>query len=881
MRRYPGRRAAVQYVGAGFLALAAWLGPAAAAEATAAAAEATAAVAGGTAAAAGGTPMAAGGKAAAATGVAPPEPATPEAPDSGVGCAAAPATLSPGTRILRCLPRTGGADARRQAREELGRRLGLDSEAAARLASALARQEALRSRRAAAIRERSTEAFKAAEADELPAIESAFIDALDAAPENAAAAEEVRQFYREWRSPASGTAPAPGMLALIARSSDPARLALRLAGRPGIGYHGESVALLLAALAVRPGAAVLWAYAAQAAFGSLNWQIAFLEQSFRCLVPPGSTPDRDTVPAAAAIAESWLSKELEAGLAPRAAAAWYALPPAVRAVVEAGEERRFETTLDGVPFSAELRDFRLELAAAAVLAGNPQEARRLLTNLPPAAPEAVAAGSDSLAHAGRGRGLERRLLERWLAAPRDDPFNLLVEAVRSRQRGASEADSLDAACWQLVLARAAEREGYPGIAAYVLAFLAINLPVLAGDDEIAGTGRGVPPAVLIGGRAAAAEMVRLARELDEEAQAARARMRAALGPDPAAPIIARLLAAPLRGAAFEERPLPANLAPAGTLAKATAALRLPAGFTAVRTERQGKRMAVIALSRQYDDRWQVSNGGYWVLLSDEAGERWRRPLYTGLRENLPYTVRETSALPLLAGDRLQVEVEVKELNPFFATDAGPAELAPRQPRRGFYLDMPLSALERDSDGDGLTDLEEQRLLTDPEAADTDHDGLADGVDPMPTVAAVDTPSPEAGPVAALLTYMLEKGVQRPAAPERQPSAPRRRAPLRGCCDAEDDPSAPPWRATVFVAGERQWFAGLHPVERLIVLTPEEVAALRRKVTAPLIFGIDLLVLDRSGRRAVAIWRGELRGGTVELEQRGDGWHLRPLDFWES
>jgi outer membrane protein assembly factor BamB len=42
-------------------------------------------------------------------------------------------------------------------------------------------------------------------------------------------------------------------------------------------------------------------------------------------------------------------------------------------------------------------------------------------------------------------------------------------------------------------------------------------------------------------------------------------------------------------------------------------------------------------------------------------------------------------------------------------------------------------IRKDSDGDGLTDLEEERLGTDPHKADTDGDGDSDDVDPWPTV----------------------------------------------------------------------------------------------------------------------------------------------------
>jgi len=796
-------------------------------------------------------------------------------------------------------------------------------EAAKRLAVALARRDALRALVKALPEAVSTEVSERNLALSFRAGESAFIDALAAAPGDAAAAEETRRFYMEFGH--WDTLPSAEMLNLIARSLDPAILAMRLAGRHGVGYHIHSVDLLLAGLAVRPGAAPLWAYAAEAVLGSPDWQIAFLEHSYRCLAPRGSTPDAAVIPAAAAVAENWLSKELEAGLAPRALAAWRGLAPAVRKVVEGGATGHVEVEIGGVPFAGELRDLRLDLAAAAMLAGNPADARRLLARLaasgahapgsaalsPGVAPGASGAGAlmpdampaDPAAAAGwrmvaahrrdwqwaalaDGRELKRRLLDRWLGSPPADPFDLLVQSIPAMNFGADNPDSLASACWQLALARIAEREGYPEVAAHVLTRVKRRgFDVISGNDEIAGTGRGLPPSVLMGARGVAAEIVRLGREIEEDAQAARARARAALGPDPAAPVIDRLLRAPPR-AVFVERPLPADLegvaasrggngsgAPDGARDRAREVqLRLPEGFTAVRSERLGKRVVVVAVSQFYDRKSSASAGGYWVLLSDEKGTTWRHPLYTGLRANLPYTVREESALPLLAGDRLQVEVAVEELSSFLTSDdSGPAELAPRQARAGIYLEVPLAELARDSDGDGLTDLEEERLLTDPEDADTDHDGIGDAEDPMPTVAAVDTPSPAAGAAAALLGYMLDNG--------QDPPEPRRRAPFGGCCDPA--PAAPLAGRTVFVAGERQWFAGLRPAHRLIVLTAEELETLRRKVTAPLFFAIDLLVLDRSGRRGCAVWAGAYRGGTMALQQKGGNWQVEQLDFWIS
>jgi hypothetical protein len=51
-----------------------------------------------------------------------------------------------------------------------------------------------------------------------------------------------------------------------------------------------------------------------------------------------------------------------------------------------------------------------------------------------------------------------------------------------------------------------------------------------------------------------------------------------------------------------------------------------------------------------------------------------------------------------------------------------------------HWDLSVEALQRDSDGDGWTDVEERRLKLDPKKRDTDGDGIADGEDICPNYA---------------------------------------------------------------------------------------------------------------------------------------------------
>jgi hypothetical protein len=80
---------------------------------------------------------------------------------------------------------------------------------------------------------------------------------------------------------------------------------------------------------------------------------------------------------------------------------------------------------------------------------------------------------------------------------------------------------------------------------------------------------------------------------------------------------------------------------------------------------------------------------------------------------------------------------------FGETDARRSPPAPPNTPRTRTVTIDLVEVWRDSDHDGLTDLEEQRIGLDPQRADTDGDGLVDGSDTCPLFAAP-TNSPHDG-----------------------------------------------------------------------------------------------------------------------------------------
>jgi len=104
---------------------------------------------------------------------------------------------------------------------------------------------------------------------------------------------------------------------------------------------------------------------------------------------------------------------------------------------------------------------------------------------------------------------------------------------------------------------------------------------------------------------------------------------------------------------------------------------------------------------------------------------WARPRL--LNEAFWYVARDA---------RVTVKECVLELS-YTQTDpsAGKARETGRPPDGSRHLRVVLADITRDSDGDGWTDLEEERLGLSPSEADTDGDGTADGADVCPNLAA--------------------------------------------------------------------------------------------------------------------------------------------------
>jgi hypothetical protein len=673
-------------------------------------------------------------------------------------------------------------------------------------------------------------------------IEAGFINLLDSQPQEPRLRADLADFYYRWGTVMEGASPAA--LRLVSGAPDPIGLACLL--HRGAGDLGAD--LLFAALAQEPGTPDVWLEAARNARNAKNpaWSIVTFEEVVRRLLARQAGPDiqpdmqPDVQRLAAAAAESALELDVEVGQFDRASAMLDGLPAAVRAVVESGAAEKVQSQLDGVELAGDLQDVRQDLALLSLARGDMTGTDRWLASQP-------------VTHQGPWYGV----LAAWRQAP-DDPFEVLTSLLESNGEDSIRGGR------SLALAAVARRDGYPALEVRYLRW-ALSL---IGDLGPHGKRELAPPGIAAAATALEAEIGALRSRLEERLERSVEEAHAALGPDPVAPVVDRLLRTPLL-VEFREHPLPAAVVPPGEdlpAETAQALVHLPpeleGRFSIERTERRGRRAAVIAYSEEDD------NPGYWVILSSDGGTTWSRPLFAGLQLARDYAVHQASNLPLLAGDHLHVEVERRqsgsESEPESESESEPespaAGAAPAEGQagrgrgnaaRGIYLDIPLAALERDSDGDGLTDLYEEALVLDPQDPDTDHDGVEDGADMLPQVALQLRPGPESQALAAMFAAM----------------------------EARDRSGAPPdslHPPTEFWIADRQLFTAVHSRRRLVVLTPEELKLAEQKLGPLFARTITLFVLNHAGTQGFVIWTTGNWGEGCYLALTNAGWKAYPV-----
>ena len=313
---------------------------------------------------------------------------------------------------------------------------------------------------------------------------------------------------------------------------------------------------------------------------------------------------------------------------------------------------------------------------------------------------------------------------------------------------------------------------------------------------------------------------------------------------------------------FRELPLPGEIASlaARKSADPKGFAALPEGYHAVRIERSGRRAAAVSLSQRFDPNGEVTAGGYWLHLSEDGGKSWQAPLYTGLAEYFPYVVPERYRMPLLAGDRIQLEVEealIDTASIFYP----PVGTRIRRKREGIYLDIPVADLARDSDDDGLSDIAVRHLLL---------DQVSPGGTPY-VVGRGTQCSPPSETAARLEILKRLFSVETQAAIE--PVSPRKEI-IEGWRR-----SSPTEKPPILLEGNPDDYRCVTLDRPMIVYAEGDRERLRKFSPDFQLIRLPSIRWNRDHSRGFVQWSMGWTGGTYRLVREGEGWKLESIQEW--
>ena len=140
--------------------------------------------------------------------------------------------------------------------------------------------------------------------------------------------------------------------------------------------------------------------------------------------------------------------------------------------------------------------------------------------------------------------------------------------------------------------------------------------------------------------------------------------------------------------------------------------------------------AFIYESPQYENFF-FGETGIWIGYSENNGKDWNY-YYTGIVQKQPVFVKYYSQRPLII-EKGKLEIDaclLRQLSPFTHPAPPPSYECVKD---GIYLVFDMNTIARDSDGDGLADIVEDKFYTDKYNKDTDGDGIPDNSDTNPRV----------------------------------------------------------------------------------------------------------------------------------------------------
>jgi hypothetical protein len=338
---------------------------------------------------------------------------------------------------------------------------------------------------------------------------------------------------------------------------------------------------------------------------------------------------------------------------------------------------------------------------------------------------------------------------------------------------------------------------------------------------------------------------------------------------------------PLR---VEERKVPPELrrpaAVSGNIIFDQQEPRIPEGVdlpvnkrSVVRYAKENGEKMIVFLSGELDHPGEIPAYGFWFEKTHGGGREWERPLYLNLQQHFPYVVVPDSKIPMLSEGNLQIEVEIKEIDPR-SISFPPVGLVFKREERDLYIVINLADIEKDSDGDGLTDVIEHRIGLCPDNPDTDGDGIQDGSDPLPLTAFNPHASAESKQVAAAIlskTQKYEKGAII--------VAPHSSAEAQEVCSVLGLKTKPADKAkTTFLIADPEIFSGILLPDRLLLYREGEMESLGDS-NAPFFAPQIEVFPNKSRTKFYVIWTAGWTGGEFIVCREGDEYKVKVKSEW--
>ncbi len=301
-------------------------------------------------------------------------------------------------------------------------------------------------------------------------------------------------------------------------------------------------------------------------------------------------------------------------------------------------------------------------------------------------------------------------------------------------------------------------------------------------------------------------------------------------------------------------------------------------FCVLYTSRAGNDMLIAGISSQLDQVGEIPLFGIWVYFSHD-GKTFRGPYHTGLRTFYPYHIdKKRRTIPYKNGAWL-LPVRYRLLDDGHICFP-PVCLDFFEREEAIIIGLPEEPLTRDSDGDGLTDLVEDRLVTDPFHPDTDGDGLTDAVDRNPLYPRSFKPPAKINIIDGIALQAWLKSDEILAENGRYvPIQPVIQTPDGFMKQKQLLQKRTFSYQTTFISGKLGMFRGIEPSQRIIVLTPFEAAMYQAKFGTTLFISFEDPIWDHKRKRALIKINGRWIGGTLEIVPEKGSWKVTFVSFY--